>query len=265
MSTFHYLRRQSAYVGEWLIKSREITNYTYDLEVNNQRYLCALLSDVTEVSFDQIMSYIQELEEDKELRHHIHAAITRSNQAHVADRVVRYGRRLGWYAITRATKPRVVVETGVDKGLGSCVLAAALKRNKEEGHEGYYLGTDINPEAGYLLSGVYNNYGRILYGDSIKSLSGLNVAIDLFINDSDHSAKYEAEEYKTIAGMLSEHAIILGDNSHVTSELLDFSLATGRRFVFFQEKPSKHWYPGGGIGISFRRKEDWHQGAPYLA
>jgi hypothetical protein len=132
-------------------------------------------------------------------------------------------------------------------------LTAALKRNKEEGFEGRYYGTDINPNAGYLLSGDYANYGRILYGDSIESLKKFDGIIDLFINDSDHSSAYEAEEYRTVADKLSEHAIILGDNSHSTDKLLEFSLATKRRFVFFQEKPLEHWYPGAGIGISFRR------------
>lgn len=51
----------------------------------------------------------------------------------------------------RATKPAVVVETGVDKGLGSCLLSAALTRNSEDEHPGYFYGTDINPKVGYLL------------------------------------------------------------------------------------------------------------------
>ena len=114
-------------------------------------------------------------------------------------------------------------------------------------------GTDINPLAGYLLSGDYANYGSILYGDSIESLKKFDDEIDLFINDSDHSEEYEAGEYKTIANMLSQHAVILGDNSHYTDKLLEFSLETNRHFVFFQEKPKNHWYPGAGIGISFNR------------
>jgi hypothetical protein len=133
------------------------------------------------------------------------------------------------------------------------VLISALMRNKEEGYEGRYYGTYINPEAGYLLSGEYANYGTILFGDSIQSLKKFDGVIDLFINDSDHSAEYEAEEYKTVASKLSAHAIILGDNSHCTDKLLEFSLKTIRHFVFFREKPKEHWYPGAGIVISFKR------------
>ena len=170
----------------------------------------------------------------------------------------RYGRRIGWYAFVRICKPKIVIETGVDKGLGSCVLAAAIKRNREEGHEGRYIGTDINPLAGYLLDGEYRESGEVIYGDSIETLSGLDVSIDLFINDSDHSADYEAREYATVEKKLSDSAIVLGDNSHVTDKLMEFSQESGRDFLFFSEKPRDHWYPGAGIGISFRRKHRLH-------
>ena len=154
----------------------------------------------------------------------------------------------------RATKPKIVVETGVDKGLGACVLTAALMKNSEEGYTGYYYGTDINPKAGYLLSEPYSELGRVLYGDSIESLQKLNESIDIFINDSDHSAEYERREYETVQGKLAPAAIILGDNAHTNDKLLTFALATGRQFVFFQEKPLNHWYPGAGIGIAFPKE-----------
>jgi predicted O-methyltransferase YrrM len=238
---------------KWLFKSKETANFTYDLEENNKRYLASLIAYIANIEFSVSMAYIKELEEDTELRNHIADMTAKSDLAFIADKEVRYGRRVGWYALTRALKPKTIIETGVDKGLGSCVFTAALKRNKEEGHEGWYYGIDIDPKAGYLLCADYTNYGRVIYGDSIKSLKEFDGVIDLFVNDSDHSADYEAEEYKTIANKLSEHAIVLGDNSHHTDKLLEFSLATNRNFVFFQERPLEHWYPGAGIGISFRR------------
>jgi len=237
----------------WLFESNEMTNFTYDLEEDNERYLAALISDIAGIHVDAVAGFFRELTEDEALASHIADATARSDFAHTADPKARYGRRIGWYAFVRALKPKVVVETGVDKGLGACVLTAALKRNRAEGHAGEYYGTDINPNAGYLFSGEYARYGRILYGDSIASLTKLDCAIDLFVNDSDHSADYEAREYRAIADRLTERSIVLGDNAHCTSKLLEFSQATGRRFIFFQEKPRAHWYPGAGIGISFRR------------
>ena len=104
------------------------------------------------------------------------------------------------------------------------------------------------------MEGKYKEVGEILYGDSIKSLSEFSEKIDLFINDSDHSADYEYQEYLTIKDLLREKAIILGDNSHCTSKLAEFSRETGRSFIFFQETPLNHWYPGAGIGISYKER-----------
>jgi predicted O-methyltransferase YrrM len=238
----------------WLLKSREFTNFTYDLDPVNRRYLAAFIAQVSRKDYRELLDYIAEVENDASLREHIQKATAASSEAFAADPEVRYGRRVGWYAVVRAVKPRVVVETGVDKGLGACVLTAALIKNHEEGHEGRYYGTDINPRAGYLLAGRYAEFGEVLYGDSIESLKKLAGPIDVFINDSDHSAEYEAAEYATVADRLSPNAVILGDNSHVTDKLLEFAVQTGRQFLFFKEKPHKHWHPGCGIGMAFRRQ-----------
>ena len=238
---------------KWLFKSNETTNFTYDLNETNVQYLASLIADITGIEFSQTISFIREIEEDKALRQHIADLTANSDLSFLASDKVQFGRRIGWYALARALKPRTIVETGVDKGLGACVLTAALKKNDAEGFPGRYFGTDINPNAGYLLAGEYANYGSVLYGDSIASLQAFNDRIDLFINDSDHSADYEAQEYNTIANKLSEDAVVLGDNAHYTDKLLEFSLNNDRHFIFFQEKPLDHWYPGAGIGISFTR------------
>ena len=249
-----YFRRPVAALAWWLYQSRETTNFTYDLEPTNIHYLASMIADVLEIERTAAQGFIDELEHDAALRNHIATLTAQSEMAFLADRDVRFGRRVGWYAFVRALKPRVVVETGVDKGLGACVLTAALKRNAAEGFPGQYFGTDINPRAGYLLAGEYARFGRILYGDSIASLRAMDAPIDLFVNDSDHSADYEAAEYATIATKLSERAIVLGDNAHATDKLYRFSCETGRDFVFFREAPLDHWYPGAGIGISFVRR-----------
>ncbi len=248
-----YFLKPFANLFTWLFSSRETTNFTYDLTDDNKQYLAALIADITDGKISVIMDYIDEIENDTELRKHIQDATAGSEWRFMADREVRFGRRVGWYALARVLKPKVIIETGVDKGLGACLLTAALRQNAKEGQPGKYYGTDINPEAGYLLSGDYENFGEILYGDSITSLEQFTDQIDLFINDSDHSASYEAKEYLTIADKLSEKAVILGDNSHCTDKLFQFSIQTNRQFIYFQEKPKDHWYPGGGIGISFRR------------
>lgn len=238
--------------GSWLFRSREHTNFSYDLTTINKHYLCEMLAVALDRSTTQIEGYIDEIENDAVLRNKL-AALAKSGAEELSlDPAIRYGRRVGWYAIVRALKPRLVVETGVDQGLGAAVLCAALLRNGAEGFAGRYRGTDINPAAGRLLVEPYRSVGTVLYGDSIESLSGLKGPIDIFINDSDHSADYERREYEVVADKLCRDAVVIGDNAHVSGELMAFSRATGRRFMFFREEPDKHWYSGGGIGISFK-------------
>jgi hypothetical protein len=134
--------------------------------------------------------------------------------------------------------------------LGSVLLCSALLRNQREGFPGRYYGTDIEPDAGHLLVPPFDSVGQVLYGDSIESLKRLD-AVDLFINDSDHSSDYERREYQIIASKLTRRAIILADNAHCNGELASFSRNHGRQFLFFREEPAGHWYPGAGIGISF--------------
>ena len=105
---------------------------------------------------------------------------------------------------------------------------------------------------GKLFDSKYQNEGQIIFGDSIDTLNNFENKIDLLINDSDHSAEYEYQEYKAVENKLSEFSIILGDNSHSTDKLSVFSKEKKRKFLFFKEEPLNHWYPGAGIGISFK-------------
>jgi predicted O-methyltransferase YrrM len=235
----------------WLFASRETTNFTYDLTERNLFHLADMISMIVGCSSDAVTQYLYEPMGDDVLLSHIREATIRSPLRFKSDSEPRFGRRLGWYAFARALKPEVIVETGIDKGLGSVLLCSALARNSREGFPGRYYGTDINPKAGLLLGGEYAKIGKILYGDSIESLSHLSCGVDLFINDSDHSAQYESSEYEAIAAKLSPSAVILGDNAHATDSLRQFSIRSHRQFLSFSETPRNHWYPGSGIGISF--------------
>lgn len=248
-----HVRNVLAEYLRWLWRSNETTNFTYPLHETNKHYLIALVAHIAGEKFDEVKRKATELESDDMLREHIRDQTRLGDRLRIADDEIYYGRRLGWYLLVRLLKPRLVVETGVDKGLGACVLAAALLRNREEGLEGRYLGTDIDPEAGFLFTGQYRDVGEIVYGDSIETLGKIDTQIDFFIHDSDHSAEYEEMEYEAIAHRLSKRAIVVSDNAHVTDKLLRFSLSTQRSFVYFQEKPINHWYPGGGIGVAFAK------------
>jgi predicted O-methyltransferase YrrM len=241
-------------IFRWLFVSRETQNFTYDLTDCNKKYLASLLSNVLSRPYQEIYSYIQEVENDETLKNHIKTISIQNKKRINLNFEPKYGRRLGWYIVARAIKPKIIVETGVDKGLGSCLLTSALIKNAKGGFNGYYYGTDINPKAGLFFQNDFKRYGEILYGDSINSLIKLDKEIDLFINDSDHSAVYEEKEYEIIVNKLSQWGIVLGDNSHATEKLFEFSKKNNRQFIFFKDQPKNHWYQGAGIGISFIKK-----------
>ena len=245
-----YLNPQLNLVKKWIWEDSAISNHYYKITNLNKIHLSHLIADVTEQDLGIISKYLDEIENDLDFRSQIQLAMYGANSGKTQ---IEFGRRIGWYAVIRATKPKLVVETGVHHGLGACVIAKALHENQSEGFPGRYIGTDIDTSAGRLFTRKFQDQGEIIYGDSIDSLRNLNEKIGVFINDSDHSEDYEYREYKTIENLIGEDSIILGDNSHISDSLSKFSKEMGRNFIFFAEKPENHWYPGAGIGISFCR------------
>jgi hypothetical protein len=248
---YRYYRWRIRPAWRWLFTSRELANFTYDLSDRGKLHTAHAVATATSCTAQQAKAWIDELVGDEQLRATIVDSVRDSSHRYVADARAEYGRRVGWYAIVRAVKPALVIETGVDKGLGSMVLCAALQRNAAEGFQGRYVGTDINPSAGELLQGPYAQFGEVRHGDSIATLIEIQQPVDVFINDSDHSGDYERREYEVMESKLSPRAIVIGDNSHVTDELANFASRTGRKFIAVRELPKDHWYLGATTGIAF--------------
>jgi predicted O-methyltransferase YrrM len=248
-----YDARVLATSARWLVTSREHHNYTYDLTSINADHLAWFVAAVCDVPVATIRGFLGELDGDEALREHITATTATSARRGLADREVRFGRRAGWYALVRAMGPRHVVETGVDKGLGTAVLAAALLCNTEEGRPGRITAIDINPEAGYLVrEGRYASVVDLVYQDSLTAIAALDRSIDVFVHDSDHSKAHERREFTTAESHLAPGALLLTDNVASTNVLSAYAEKTGRRFLAFTERPARHWYPGDGIGVA------WH-------
>lgn len=234
--------RESA---RWLVRSREHTNYTYELTGLNREHLAWFVADTTGRAVGEIRGYIDELDQDEALRVYVRGRTEASHRRRLADREARWHKRLGWYALVRATRPQHVVETGTDKGLGSLVLAAALLRNGA----GRLTTIDVNDSSGYLIGGRYGEVIDRRVGDSVAVLPSL-AQVGLFLHDSWHTFEHETAEYEAVAPALAAGALVLSDNAHVTAALPQWAERTGRRFSYWQERPAGHWYPGGGIGVA---------------
>ncbi|MEV6365683.1 class I SAM-dependent methyltransferase [Micromonospora musae] len=238
--------------ARWLVTSREHHNYTYELTKLSRHHLAWFVSVVCDRPVEEVRGYLAEIESDDALRRHIEQATATAARRGLADKHVRYARRIGWYALVRATRPTHIVETGVDKGLGSCVLASALLRNTAEGHPGRLTSLDINPEAGYLArTAPWSQVVDLVIGDSIASIAALERPVDFFLHDSDHSRAHEKREFEKVEGKLAPGAILLTDNVTTTNVLAEHAERTGRRFLAYRETPANHWYPGDGIGVAW--------------
>jgi hypothetical protein len=232
--------------GRWLFTSRETTNFTYCLTDRNLRHLAWWVADLCSIEVEAAEAYMAELDGDDELRHLSSGRLAGTSDAAHTDDVLRFGRRVGWYAIVRARRPETIVETGTDKGLGALALAAAVKRNGT----GRVITIDVRPDAGVLSRG--SSEVEHVTGDSLQVLNDLDLSIDLFLHDSNHSADHEAAEYKIVERLLSPDALVLSDNAHAGDALERWATAVGRRFSYFHERPEGHWYPGAGIGAALR-------------
>ncbi|MBX6355424.1 MAG: class I SAM-dependent methyltransferase [Micromonosporaceae bacterium] len=238
--------------ARWLFTSREHHNYTYDLTRLSRDHLAWFVSVVCDVPVGQVQEYFAELESDRHLRMHIETTTARAARRWLADSTARYARRLGWYAIARTIKPAHVVETGVDKGLGTCVLAAALLRNAAEGRPGRVTSLDINPDAGYLArEKPWAAVVDLVIGNSIGSIAALSQPVDMFLHDSDHSVEHERRELDAVESKLAAGAVLVTDNAARTDVLARYAERTGRRFLAYREQPARHWYPGDAIGVAW--------------
>jgi predicted O-methyltransferase YrrM len=248
---FPQLWRQFTLMLKWAFISKEYYNHTYHLTELNQQYLASYIAAVCGHDVKEIERYINELANDTALRDLLIQRTNESRDRHNSDAEPRYNRRLGWYALLRATKPRVVVETGIDRGLGTVVMAAALKRNQDEGFPGLVYATDIVPDVGHLLAEPYKSFVRELIGDSVESLKKFQQPVDVFLHDSDHRPEYEWAEFLAIEPRLHPSSIVLSDNSQQTPKLREFAAKIGQSFLYFQDTPRDHWWPGDGIGAAF--------------
>jgi glycosyltransferase involved in cell wall biosynthesis/predicted O-methyltransferase YrrM len=232
----------------WLVRNRETTNFTYDLDELNRDQLSWFVSAVTGAEIGDVRSWMTELETDQEF----HARLTERLAANPTWRInatePHLARRYGWYAIVRALQPDNVVETGTHLGLGSCVIAAALLRN---GH-GRLTTIDIDDDSGYLIEEPWSSVIDRRVGSSVDVLAKLR-EVDMFLHDSLHTYEYENAELTAVEPNLKADAIVLSDNAHDSAALSHWAERAGRHYLFFKEQPVDHWWPGDGIGVAWAK------------
>lgn len=134
------------------------------------------------------------------------------------------------YAITRATRPMVVVETGVGPGTSSYAFLSAMKEYGGSLYSfdlGVNYGEESKPEkVGFVVPEDLKTNWVLTLGDSKKTLPdkiGEIGRIGIFFHDSEHTYNHVMFELTTIQSHLSENFLILADNCNWTEAVADFA------------------------------------------
>ena len=240
--------------ARWLFTSREHHNYTYDLTPLNREHLAWFVSVVVR----------------RAGRRRCAARSPRSTPttrcARTSSRPPRRPPAAAWPTGRSATPAGSagtpscapasrahVVETGVDKGLGTCVLASALLRNAAEGHPGRVTSLGHQPrgrlpgQGRALAGGGRPGHRRLDRVDRRAGPPGRPVPA----RQRPQRRARAARVRRGRAASWPPGALLLTDNVTITNVLLEHAETTGRRFLAYRERPDEHWYPGDGIGVAW--------------
>jgi predicted O-methyltransferase YrrM len=222
----------------YVLTDPELDNFTYELA--NETELASVIAAAIGRDRDEIATYIAEAHADPLLHRLPRRPLSQKTTPH-------YGRRLGWYAIARALRPEVAVETGVHSGLGSVLLLRALDLNER----GVLLSFDTDPHAGWLVPESLRGRWRMVVGKTTETLGEAlaDRAVGMIVHDSDHSYECEHFELTTAIAHAAPEIAVVSDNSHVTTALPDVLTEAGVRPHQFRERPRDHFYPGATLGV----------------
>ena len=253
VQSYRGLRRAPWSAIRYVLFDRELTNFTY--EIGNLGELAAALGSALDVPPASIASFVDELALDTHLSAELAIRLASRRDR---NRRMPFGRRLGWYAIVRVRKPRLVVETGVHDGLGSIAILLALQRNALEGIDGRLVSMDVNDQSGWLIPERLRGRLEARIGRSLDVIPEVprTSSVDIFIHDSDHRYEYELDELRAVRELAAPAIVYVSDNAHATTALRDFATDEGLAFTFWKEEPVGHFFDGAGIGLALRKSPE---------
>ena len=185
VKTLRKYDRKSLSHLSYLLFDPELENFTYDL--TNWTELRAWLDDVAGEGSGRFVDELLSGEAK-----HLNVLADKARLHPALKRHLWLNYRVGWYALCRALKPTVVVETGTHHGFGATLLLSAAAANAAEGHPCTVISIDPRPAAGWVVPRDLRR-GWIRYQDYSARVLGERVgSVDLLIHDS----ALEAEEWE---------------------------------------------------------------------
>jgi predicted O-methyltransferase YrrM len=187
-----------------------------------------LVARHAKLHYADVMRYRRELLDDRDFQEHLrHCRVD-----------IGYGfPQAEVYAIVRAFKPRVIVETGVASGLSSAHILRAIAKNGT----GTLYSIDLPnvqqgsvlPEgrtSGWIVPHSLRGPWKLRIGDSRKALPDLLGTlghIDMFLHDSDHSYEHMSFEFEEAFPRLERGGLLMSDDTHLHAAWDDFCAKHG--------------------------------------
>jgi hypothetical protein len=252
------LREDPANVLRFVLLDPE--THSYSFELGNVDELCAFVARCTETSPEQVAAHVEEAMTDPELTTELRKRV-RWRIDYKRD--LPLGNRLLWYALVRAVKPGLTVETGIYQGLGSLMLLRALARNAEEGSEGRLISIDFDPESGWLVPERLRDRWTPVFGDIESDLEpAINGRdIDLFIHESDHNEVLQRFEFGLALAHAASDLYVIDSSGRELPVLRELCRLHDGEHHVFQERPKNHFYRPVGTAVALFRQVRPRRGA----
>lgn len=233
----------------FVLASPEPHNFTF--EIANFDELARWAASVTGAPAQRAQAVLAEAATDPVLAARVRAG-TRGRWWW-STRAPAFGKRLGWYALTRMLAPRLAIEVGVDDGLGSLLLLRALERNEDEGRPGRLVSFEVNPVGGWLV-GEHRLWDLRIESSRVGLAPLLEQAgeVDLFIYDGWHSYQAERADLDDAFRRLGPEGVLVSDDSQVTRALPELCREQGLELFEFHELPLNHFHPGAVLAAGRR-------------
>lgn len=235
------------YAYKWILFGKDISNFVYEIE--NTEEIIRVCNLITHIDKNRLMDILSEINpQDAEFKKFFTNEYSKN---HGTKNI--FGRRLAWYLLARTIQPNLIIESGVDKGLGSGLLCYAQFKNTLEFKKKFkYIGVDIKKKNRFyfnLNNRLFDNF-EFFYQDSINFLEKFNeVDKILYISDAEHNYDFEIHEYNLINKKFKNGSLIISDNN--SGSLYDFSKIHNKNLIKFEEKSKNFWYRGATTSISY--------------
>jgi predicted O-methyltransferase YrrM len=188
------------------------------------------LASISGSSVASIRGYLEEPFQDEKFYEHLRLSEQIFSEAKITSADFYAKKVVLQYALVRAVKPAVILETGVASGVSTAYFLLALKKNGRGALDSIELGdTAYLPPGrppGWVVPEWLRDNWKMHIGDSRKLLAPLAqklAPLDIFIHDSLHTYDHMTFEFEQAFPYLKAGGILIADDALWNPAFNEFS------------------------------------------